>query len=130
MNNKADKLLVVESNEALREQIVAVLSDAGYELSTDLSEGVKAVRAFAPDAVILRLCVSFLICVEHPDPRDPSHSVSEHPTVLAGLQFRTVIEVGECGEVADNHVAFSAPYDADDIDNGGDGRPIATAYAS
>ncbi len=53
MNNKADKLLVVESNEARREQIVAVLSDAGYELSTDLSEGVKAVRAFDPDAVIL-----------------------------------------------------------------------------
>ena len=53
MNNKADKLLVVESNEALRNQIVAVLSDAGYEVSTDVREGMKAVLAFDPDAVIL-----------------------------------------------------------------------------
>ncbi len=44
---------MVESNEALREQIAAVLSDAGYEVSTDYREGMKAVLAFDPDAVIL-----------------------------------------------------------------------------
>ena len=44
---------MVESNEALREQIAAVLSDAGYEVSTDYGEGMKAVLAFDPDAVIL-----------------------------------------------------------------------------
>ena len=53
MNKKAGKLLVVESNEALREQIAAVLSDAGYEVSTDYREGMKAVLALDPDAVIL-----------------------------------------------------------------------------
>jgi DNA-binding response OmpR family regulator/S1-C subfamily serine protease len=53
MNSKAEKLLVVESDDALREYVVAVLSDAGYELSTDCREGMKAVLAFGPDVVIL-----------------------------------------------------------------------------
>jgi serine protease Do len=53
MNNKAGKLLVVESDDALRDHIVAVLSDTGYEVSTDYREGMKAVLAFDPDAVIL-----------------------------------------------------------------------------
>jgi S1-C subfamily serine protease/CheY-like chemotaxis protein len=43
----------VESDDALRERIVAVLSDAGYQVSTDYSEGMKSVLAFGPDAVIL-----------------------------------------------------------------------------
>src|SRR6202795_5214606 len=53
MNSKAGKLLVVESDAALRVQIVAVLSDAGYEVSTADREGMKAVLAFDPDAVVL-----------------------------------------------------------------------------
>jgi DNA-binding response OmpR family regulator len=53
MNHKAGKLLVVESDDALRDHIVAVLSDAGYEVSTDYREGMKAVLAFDPDAVVL-----------------------------------------------------------------------------
>ena len=53
MDRKAGKLLVVESDDALREHIVAVLSDAGYEVSTDYREGMKAVLAFDPDAVVL-----------------------------------------------------------------------------
>jgi len=53
MNSKAEKLLVVESDDALREQIVAVLNDAGYEVSTDYREGIKAVQAFDPDGVII-----------------------------------------------------------------------------
>ena len=53
MNDKAGKVLVVESDDALREHIVAVLSDAGYEVSTDYREGMKAVLAFDPDAVVL-----------------------------------------------------------------------------
>jgi len=44
---------VVESTETLREQIAAVLSDAGYEVSTEFRDGMKAVLAFDPDAVIL-----------------------------------------------------------------------------
>jgi len=53
MNHKAGKLLVVESDDALRDHIVAVLSDAGYEVSTAYREGMKAVLAFDPDAVVL-----------------------------------------------------------------------------
>jgi serine protease Do len=52
MNSKVGKLLVVESG-ALRERIVAVLSDAGYQVSTDYREGMKAVLEFGPDAVVL-----------------------------------------------------------------------------
>jgi len=53
MESKTEKLLVVESDDALRDRIVAVLSDAGYEVSTDYREGMKAVLAFDPDAVVL-----------------------------------------------------------------------------
>jgi DNA-binding response OmpR family regulator len=53
MTSKAGKLLVVESDDVLREQIVAVLSDAGYEVSADSREGMKGVLAFDPDAVVL-----------------------------------------------------------------------------
>src|SRR4029077_19129929 len=35
------------------DRIVALLSDAGYEVSTDYREGMKAILAFNPDAVIL-----------------------------------------------------------------------------
>src|SRR5246500_981030 len=53
MNSKTGKVLVVESDDALRQQIVAVLHDAGYEVSTDSQQGMPAVLAFNPDAVIL-----------------------------------------------------------------------------
>src|SRR5467141_2945509 len=53
MTHNAGKLLVVESDETVRNHIVAVLSDAGYEVSTDYREGIKSVLAFGPDVVIL-----------------------------------------------------------------------------
>jgi len=53
MNDKAGKVLVVESADSLREQIVTLLSDAGYEVSTDWRGGMQAVAAFNPDAVVL-----------------------------------------------------------------------------
>jgi len=53
MKSKAEKLLVVESDDAIREHIVAVLSDAGYEVSTDYGEGMNMILAFDPDAVVL-----------------------------------------------------------------------------
>jgi DNA-binding response OmpR family regulator/S1-C subfamily serine protease len=53
MESKAEKLMVVESDDALRDRIVAVLSDGGYEVSTDYRAGMKAILAFNPDAVVL-----------------------------------------------------------------------------
>jgi DNA-binding response OmpR family regulator/S1-C subfamily serine protease len=53
MNFKAEKLLVVESDDTLREGIAAVLSDAGYEVSTDDRGEIGTVLAFGPDAVLL-----------------------------------------------------------------------------
>jgi DNA-binding response OmpR family regulator len=53
MDHKAGKLLVVECDDALREQIFAVLTEAGYEVSGDCREGMKTVLSFDPDAVIL-----------------------------------------------------------------------------
>jgi DNA-binding response OmpR family regulator/S1-C subfamily serine protease len=53
MDNKAGKLLVVESDDTLRRQVVTVLTDAGFEVSTDYSGGMKAVLAFDPDVVVL-----------------------------------------------------------------------------
>lgn len=40
------KVIGVESDVALREQIVLALTDAGYEVSTNYQEGMKAVLAF------------------------------------------------------------------------------------
>jgi DNA-binding response OmpR family regulator len=53
MNLKTGRLLVVESDDALSEEIVAVLTGAGYEVSTDHREGMKTVLAFNPDLVVL-----------------------------------------------------------------------------
>jgi serine protease Do len=53
MNDKAARVLVVESDDSLREHVVAVLADAGYEVSADYSEGMKAVLAFDPGIVVL-----------------------------------------------------------------------------
>src|SRR6202011_4312213 len=53
MESKSEKLMVVESDDALRDGVVAVLRDAGYEVSTEYLEGMKAVLAFDPEAVIL-----------------------------------------------------------------------------
>lgn len=53
MNSKAEKLLVVESDDGLRDHIASLLSDAGYDVSTDHREGMKAVLSFDPEVVIL-----------------------------------------------------------------------------
>jgi DNA-binding response OmpR family regulator len=53
MNDKPGKVLVVESDEGLQEHIVTVLTDAGYEVSTDCQAGMKTVVAFNPDTVVL-----------------------------------------------------------------------------
>jgi DNA-binding response OmpR family regulator/S1-C subfamily serine protease len=53
MKDNAGKLLVVESSDELRTQLVRVLNDAGYEVSTDYSGGMKAILAFEPDVVVL-----------------------------------------------------------------------------
>jgi serine protease Do len=49
----SEKILVVESDDVLRESIVTVLSEAGYEVSTDYGDGMKSVVTFNPDGMIL-----------------------------------------------------------------------------
>jgi len=53
MNSSAEKLLVVESDDGLRDHVAALLREAGYEVSTDHREGMKAVLSFDPEVVIL-----------------------------------------------------------------------------
>jgi DNA-binding response OmpR family regulator/S1-C subfamily serine protease len=53
MNSKAGKLLVAETDENLRGTVLSVLSDAGFEVSTDYRDGMKTVLAFDPDIVVL-----------------------------------------------------------------------------
>jgi DNA-binding response OmpR family regulator len=64
MKSKAEKLLVVESDDTLRENIVAVLRGAGYEVSTGHGDGMKAVLAFDPDAVVLGADLPQLDCCD------------------------------------------------------------------
>jgi DNA-binding response OmpR family regulator/S1-C subfamily serine protease len=53
MNSKAGKLLVAETDETLRQTVVATLSGAGFEVSTEYGDGMKTVLAFDPDIVVL-----------------------------------------------------------------------------
>jgi DNA-binding response OmpR family regulator len=53
MNGQTGKLLIVESDDALKATLITVLEDTGYNVSTDYSGGMKAVLAFEPDLVIL-----------------------------------------------------------------------------
>src|SRR5262249_53114477 len=53
MNQKPGKLLVVECDDTLREHILALLREAGYQVSGDCGEGMKTVLSLDPDAVIL-----------------------------------------------------------------------------
>jgi len=53
MSDKTGKLLVVELDHELRARIVSVLSEGGYEVSTDYRGGMKAVLALGPDVVVL-----------------------------------------------------------------------------
>jgi serine protease Do len=53
MTSSADKLLVVESDDVLRDSIARILKEGGYEVSTDSSEGINSVLTFDPGAVIL-----------------------------------------------------------------------------
>src|SRR5262252_2089728 len=48
-----EKVLVVEPDIAIRASIATVLSEAGYEVSTDYRDGMKSVLTFDPDVVIL-----------------------------------------------------------------------------
>lgn len=64
MKSKAEKVLVVTSDETLRERIAAALSDAGYEVSTDRWPGRKALVAFIPDAVALGADTRELNCCD------------------------------------------------------------------
>jgi len=50
--NEREKVLVVESDEDLCQQIIAALSDTGYEVSIDYRGGMT-VLAFNPDVVVL-----------------------------------------------------------------------------
>jgi DNA-binding response OmpR family regulator len=53
MNDQIGKLLIAESDDALRATLINVLEDAGYKVSTDYREGMKAVLALKPELVIL-----------------------------------------------------------------------------
>ena len=46
-------MLVVESDNGLRDNVVTALSDAGFEVSTDYRDGMKTVLTFDPDIVVL-----------------------------------------------------------------------------
>lgn len=53
MSDQTAKVLLVESDDALRATLATALGDAGYRISAEHSEGMKAVLAFEPDLVLL-----------------------------------------------------------------------------
>jgi DNA-binding response OmpR family regulator/S1-C subfamily serine protease len=92
MNNKANKVLVVESDDSLRENIVVLLSDAGYHVSTEYREGMKAVLAFDPDAVVLGADPPQLDCCDLLSEIKGSEQTHNIPVIMlspGGSQERT-----------------------------------------
>ena len=59
-----ERVLVVESDDSLRARIATVLSDAGYQVSTDYREGIRSVLTFNPDAIILGADPPMLDCCD------------------------------------------------------------------
>jgi DNA-binding response OmpR family regulator len=53
MASNPQRLLVVESDDVLRDSIARTLKHAGYDVSIDYREGINSVLTFNPDAVIL-----------------------------------------------------------------------------
>jgi serine protease Do len=53
MNDRPGKILLVESEAALRESLVLLLTGTGYDVSTDYSGGMKTLLSFGPDLVIM-----------------------------------------------------------------------------
>lgn len=53
MTTKPEKLLVIERDCSLAEQVTDVLTDAGYDVSSELAGGMKTIQAVNPDVVIL-----------------------------------------------------------------------------
>src|ERR1700755_1031631 len=53
MSPDTEKLLGVESHDALKQTIVQTLKHGAYEVSIDYGEGMKSLLAFSPDSVIL-----------------------------------------------------------------------------
>ena len=53
MNDQAGKVLVVEADDTLKSTLAALLTDAGYKVSTDIRGGMQSVVAFNPDLVLL-----------------------------------------------------------------------------
>ena len=64
MRSVLEKVLVVESDSALREHLVAVLSDAGYEVSTDYQKAMTAIAVFAPDLVVMGAAPQQIDCCD------------------------------------------------------------------
>jgi DNA-binding response OmpR family regulator len=53
MDRSSERVLVVDADNEMGGSIATVLSEAGYEVSTDYREGMKSLLTFGPDAVIL-----------------------------------------------------------------------------
>lgn len=48
-----DKVLVVDTNDALREHAAKLLTEAGYQVTAELAVTLKMVLAFMPDVIVL-----------------------------------------------------------------------------
>ena len=71
--SSSERVLVFESDDALRSGIVGSLNDAGYEVSTDYREGMKFVLKFNPDAVVFGADrPNWIVAIFSPKSKDPS----------------------------------------------------------
>jgi DNA-binding response OmpR family regulator/S1-C subfamily serine protease len=74
MISKAERLLVIASDNALREGIGAILSNAGYEVSNESADRIQAIVEFDPEVIVLAAdppqldCCDILSHVKSSDP--------------------------------------------------------------
>ena len=49
----SDKVLVVNTDRDLREHVAKMLTEAGYEVSSDVMVSLKTVLAVMPDVIVM-----------------------------------------------------------------------------
>jgi S1-C subfamily serine protease/CheY-like chemotaxis protein len=112
MNEGTGKVLVVESDEGLNATLVEILSDSGYEVSTDYLGGMKAVLAFEPDIVILGADPPKLDCCDLVS-EIKSSSHTRHIRVVMLVHGRSAERTRGLDLGADD--ALSVPFDSAEL---------------
>ena len=96
MTPKADpplkKILVLEDDRAIREMVVAVLTEAGYAVAVAVNgaQGLTRCREFAPDVIVLDLMMPEVDGFEFLE-RQPREGCAAPVVVMSAVHHRSML---------------------------------------